>query len=223
MLLVFILSFYIDRTDLAPDFDSMWQYFKGNAALPICGIKPLLGGHVNGGFIPKWVEPELRDHIRIRPLFCPFYSGRLSEPPCAFCSAIVTTAPSPKTYCLKASVSLSTDFKRGFQFGKAAAAACSMMFLILERVIRFWRIIKGRSKMPGLFSKLKIVWFSILMALLVMVCLHLLDLLRLANRVEPNRSPWTYGQLISGMLWVPVIVRYVYNIICTCYPFDSAV
>lgn len=69
----------------------------------------------------------------------------------------------------------------------------------------------------------RVTWACLDLGLLVCVVLHLQDLRRLTDGTGLLSKPelWSYGQLISAMIWAPVLAKYAYYNVCEC-PISSA-
>lgn len=93
-------------------------------------------------------------------------------------------------------------------------------FSLLERLERGRLLASARSVILFLYWG---TWICLDLGMLICLSLHLQDLQRLTTDNTGLLSKpelWSYGQLISGMVWGPVLAKYVYYNICE-YPSSS--
>jgi hypothetical protein len=132
--------------------------------------------------------------------------------------------PSPKSYCaatlwhLQAALPFISPLPMAYVVVPWLLA--DAVWVRLDRRWELWARVKPRLERHYRWLRFAVgaachgVWIGLQLAVGGCMIMYLFDLRRVVQAVLQGNSPWTYGQLVAVMVWVPIVSKYAYFNIC---------
>ncbi|KAK0742238.1 hypothetical protein B0T21DRAFT_360919 [Apiosordaria backusii] len=105
--------------------------------------------------------------------------------------------------------------------------ATAMILLLAQSADHLWPVLSPfveRTRSGQLLAYIgkhffRASWWGLQLTLAIATVLHFVTLWTISRGLDASSKEWTYGQVVSAMLWAPILGKYLYYNICKCLTY----